>query len=191
MKEGTIKNNSFSSKLLRAIALTGVVLLASSSPYFGLALIKNLKRENKKKVWKRFYASLDYLNRRGYVQILDRGGGKLKVKITRMGEDRVKHFDPNSIRLQKQETWDGKWRVIIFDVPVNKNWNRQAFTNKLKELGFIMIQKSVWAYPYECYEEIMLLRKLYEIERFVTYFEAAEIEDERDWRGRFNLSVQT
>ena len=190
MKKGVIKNDSFSHKVLRAISLTGVVLLAATSPYFGLSLIRGFKKENKKKEWKKFYASLDYLNKRGYVKILGWEGDKIKVKITRMGEDRTKHFDPNSIELKKQENWDGKWRVVIFDVPIAKNWNRQAFTEKLKELDFVMIQKSVWAYPHECYEEIMLLRKFYGVERFVTYFEAVEIEDERTWRGRFNLKTQ-
>lgn len=190
MKSGVIKKNSVAVGVLKALALTGLVLVAASSPYFGLGLIKGFKKRGDRREWKKFYASLDYLNRRGYVKLLGREGEKIKVKITRSGEDVIKSFEIDKIYLKKQESWDGKWRVIIFDVPIEKNPKRRAFTDKIKELGFIMIQKSVWAYPHECYEEIMLLRKFYGIQKFVSYFEAIEIEDEREWRGRFNLANQ-
>ncbi len=167
--------------------MAGVVALAATSPYFGLNLIRGFKKHNDKKAWRKFYASLDYLNRRGYVRILERGTNKLKVKITRMGEDVVREIDVDSLELKKQGNWDGKWRVVIFDVPVKQNRSRLAFSDKIKELGFVMVQKSVWAYPYECYEELMILRKYFNVERFVSYFEATEIEDEREWRGKFNL----
>lgn len=179
-----------SKKILRGLGITGAVALAATSPYFGLSLIRGFKKHNDKKSWRKFYASLDYLNRRGYVRILERGTNKLRVKITRMGEDAVRELDIDNLELKKQENWDGKWRVIIFDVPVAKNKYRLAFTDKIKELGFVMIQKSVWAYPYECYEELMILRRFYNIERFVSYFEAIEIEDEREWRGKSNLKNQ-
>ena len=178
---------SLAKQILRGLGIAGAVALAATSPYFGLSVIKGLKKHNDKKVWRKFYASLDYLNRRGYVRILERDTNKLKVKITKMGEDIVKELDVDELRLKKQENWDGKWRVVIFDVPVKHNRNRLAFSDKIKELGFVMVQKSVWAYPYECYEELMILREYFNIERFVSYFEAVEIEDEREWRGRFNL----
>ncbi|MDO8591304.1 MAG: hypothetical protein Q7R60_00020 [bacterium] len=181
---------SLAKKILRGIGLAGLLVVAASSPYFGLNLIKGFKRSNDKKEWRKFYASLDYLNKRGYVRVLEKSDGRLKVKITRKGEDQIKEFDIDSLELKKQENWDGKWRVIIFDVPVAKNKFRLAFTDKIKDLGFVMIQKSVWAYPYECYEELMILRKYFNIEQCVSYFEAMEIEDERDWRGRFNLKHQ-
>lgn len=190
MKAGSIKKKSMAIKVLKAIALGGLAVVAATSPYFGLSLIRGFKKRGDRQEWKKFYASLDYLNRRGYVQLLERDGHKIKVKITRKGEDVVKNFDIDELILKKQEKWDDKWRVIIFDVPVSKSHNRRAFTDKIKELGFVMIQKSVWAYPYECYQELMLLRKFYGVEKFVSYFEAIEIEDEREWRGRFNLANQ-
>ena len=52
-----------------------------------------------------------------------------------------------------------------------------------------MVQKSVWAYPYECYQEIQIARKFFEIEKHVSYLEAVNIEDELDWRGKFNLET--
>ncbi len=178
-------------RIIKGVALAGLVVVAASSPYFGLSLIKGLRRANDRKAWQKFYNSLNYLNRRGYVRILGRSHGSIKVKITKSGEAVVEELDIDSMVLKKPARWDGKWRVIIFDVPVSKNRNRLAFSERIKELGFIMVQKSVWAYPYECYDELMILRKFYGIEKYVSYFEAVEVEDELDWRGRFNLRAMS
>jgi len=183
------KRNSLATTILKKIALAGLVVMAASSPYFGLGLITGLGRHSSRKTWRKFYASLNYLDRRGYVEISDKnsGNGKVKVKITRMGEKIVDRLNTESLKIPKKDVWDGKWRVVMFDIPNTKSRNRLAFTEKLKELGFIMVQKSVWAYPFECYKEVAILRKFYEIEKFVTYVQAIEVEDELDWRGKFNL----
>jgi len=164
-----------------------MVALSATSPYFGLNLIKGFEKYNDKKAWRKFYHSLYYLNRRGYVKILDSDNGNVRVKITNRGETIVKELDIDALTLKELDNWDGKWRIIIFDVPNTKSKNRLAFTERIKSLGFIMIQKSVWAYPVECYEEVMILRKFYEIEKYVTYLEVIEVEDEINWRGKLNL----
>jgi len=183
--------NRLAKKILKGIGIVGLITLSATSPYFGLSLIKGFNKENKKKDWRRFYLSLNYLNRRGYVRILERNAQGMKVEITRKGKKIVREFDIDSLKLKKQENWDGKWRVIAFDVPVSKNQNRRAFTEKIKELGFIMVQRSIWAYPFECYEELMMMRKFYGIEEYVSYFKAVEVEDEIKWRGIFNLKSPT
>ena len=181
------KKNSLAIRILKGIGYTGLVFLAASSPFFGLNMIRGIKQHNDRKAWRKFYESLRYLDRRGYVKILDRNDGGIRVKITHKGETIIKELDVDLMELKKQDSWDGKWRLIIFDVPTTKNRNRLAFSGKLKELGFIMVQKSVWAYPYECYEELITLRKFYDIEKYATYLEVSHVEDELDWRGRFNL----
>ena len=50
--------------------------------------------------------------------------------------------------------WDKKWRIIIFDIPQEKHIARVRFRNKLKSLGCVMIQKSVFVFPYPCHKEI-------------------------------------
>lgn len=50
--------------------------------------------------------------------------------------------------------WDGKWRIVMFDIPHERQKQRHIFRAKLKDLGFQMLQKSVFAIPYQCGEEI-------------------------------------
>ena len=182
-----MKRESLAKDILRGIAIAGMAVVAASNPYFGIYALRALKREYKRKQWRQFYHSLHYLDRRGYVKILKVEDQGIHVQITRKGTRVAKRFDIGNLKLKRQTTWDNKWRVIVFDVPVEKNKHRLAFTEKLKELGFALIQKSVWAYPYECYEEIMLIRSFYGIQQHVTYFEAVNVEDEGKWRAKFKL----
>ncbi|OGN04437.1 MAG: CRISPR-associated endonuclease Cas2 [Candidatus Yanofskybacteria bacterium RIFCSPHIGHO2_01_FULL_44_17] len=190
MTRPKIRKKSFAVKILKAVGAAGLVLVAATNPYFGLSVISGLKKHYDKKAWRKFYHSLDYLNRRGYVQILGEKDGQLKIKISQKGEDVLECVNIDQMELPKLGEWDGKWRLVMFDVPNYKSKNRLAFTEKLKALGFIMVQKSVWAYPVECYKEVVVLRKFYEIEKYVTYISTTEVEDELDWRGKFNRRHQ-
>ncbi len=50
--------------------------------------------------------------------------------------------------------WDKKWRVVIFDIPQELHNKRNRFRKRLKLLGFYRIQKSVFAFPYPCENEL-------------------------------------
>lgn len=50
--------------------------------------------------------------------------------------------------------WDKKWRLIIFDIPSELNNKRDILRRRLKYMGFIMLQRSVFAIPYPCEEEL-------------------------------------
>ncbi|MBI4008672.1 transcriptional regulator PaaX, partial [Candidatus Roizmanbacteria bacterium] len=42
------------------------------------------------------------------------------------------------------EKWDGKWRIVIFDIPEVNKRIRQVLRETLKVLEFWPLQKSVW-----------------------------------------------
>ena len=50
--------------------------------------------------------------------------------------------------------WDKKWRLVIFDIPRELNIKRDSLRRRLKYIGFIMIQRSVFVFPYPCEEEL-------------------------------------
>lgn len=128
------------------------------------------------------YDSLLYLNRRGYVHF------QTFLKPTIKGKRLLKVIELLNVTLPRPATWDGKWRMVIFDVPNDKNNKRIAFKDKIKSLGFQMIQRSVWMYPYECGKEIDQLRTFYEIRDHVTFAVVSEIEDDAELKKRFNLA---
>ena len=179
-----VRKNSFAIQILKGIGIAGMVLVAVSNPYFGRNMIRALEKEFDRR---KFFKSLQYLKSRGYVRILSDSPKGMKVEITRAGERVVKHVDITALKLFSPPTWDQKWRVIVFDVPNYKSKNRAAFREKIKELGFQLVQKSVWVYPHESREAIMILRKFYDIEDYVTYLETTHSEDEDKWLRNFHM----
>jgi Phenylacetic acid-responsive transcriptional repressor len=54
-------------------------------------------------------------------------------------------------------SWDGRWRLVIFDVPMARNAHRQRLRRYLRERGFGFLQKSVWITPDPLKQERELL----------------------------------
>lgn len=171
--------------LLKAIGTAGAIVAVLALPGLGI-VVREIQKSKEREERKRAYQSLQYLRRRGHVTLKYLSDGKLKVKLTRKGNSIVKQLEIKQLTISRPPVWDNIWRIIIFDVPNWKSKNRQAFTDRLKHLGFMMIQKSVWVYPYPCHGEIMILRKYYDIERHVVYLETAYVEDEHLLRQRFS-----
>jgi DNA-binding transcriptional regulator PaaX len=48
---------------------------------------------------------------------------------------------------------------VIFDISTKKRREHEVFRRKIKEMGFLQLQKSVWVFPYRCEDEILFLAK--------------------------------
>jgi phenylacetic acid degradation operon negative regulatory protein len=53
--------------------------------------------------------------------------------------------------------WDGRWRLVLFDVPVARNSHRKRLRRYLHERGFGCLQGSVWITPDPMEEEQQIL----------------------------------
>ncbi|MCL5090630.1 MAG: hypothetical protein M1514_01325 [Patescibacteria group bacterium] len=69
------------------------------------------------------------------------------LRLTSSGKEKIQR-QFSFLRFQKQK-WDGKWRLVIFDIKERYRKDRDLLRIKLKELGFGMIQESVWLSPYD------------------------------------------
>lgn len=48
-------------------------------------------------------------------------------------------------KLLEDNNWDGKWRLVIFDIPEKHKKLRNVFRARLRQWQFVPWQKSVWA----------------------------------------------
>ena len=48
---------------------------------------------------------------------------------------------------QWKRAWDGRWRLVLFDVPVSRNGQREKLRRYLRSHGFGCLQGSVWISP--------------------------------------------
>lgn len=88
-----------------------------------------------------FYQLIWRLRKEGFIEkTKDLDQNKIILKLTEKGQDYLKI--ENAL---KNENWDGKWRLVIFDIPESKRRLRNTLRQKLKEWGFKYWQKSLWA----------------------------------------------
>lgn len=53
--------------------------------------------------------------------------------------------------------WDGRWRLVLFDVPTTQNSHRVRLRRYLRDKGFGYLQKSVWITPDSLDDERQIL----------------------------------
>jgi phenylacetic acid degradation operon negative regulatory protein len=53
--------------------------------------------------------------------------------------------------------WDGRWRLVLFDVPTAQNTHRARLRRYLRDKGFGYLQNSVWITPDSVEEERQIL----------------------------------
>jgi phenylacetic acid degradation operon negative regulatory protein len=58
---------------------------------------------------------------------------------------------------QWRRSWDGKWRVVLFDVPTAQNTQRERLRRYLRAKCFGYLQNSVWITPDPLEEELELI----------------------------------
>lgn len=73
--------------------------------------------------------------------------GEVYLRLTTAGKEKTIR-DFSIFFLQKQK-WDRKWRIVIFDIAEVSRRIRDLLRLKLKELGFGMLQESVWITPHD------------------------------------------
>jgi len=115
--------------------------------------------------------SIRRLREKGFIDFVDQG--KLVFKITDLGRDALGFYN-------RESEWDGRLRIVIFDVPLDKGKVRKALRRKLKEWGFKMWQQSVWITKRDITEKMRNLIKQLGMDRWVAVFESDNfIVDER------------
>ena len=167
--------------VLASIALSGVVAVAAVVPNI-LSLLPR-RRFNSRKIQK----ALAGLKHRGFIEVIREKDGKEVVRIISKGETKVREFELDALVIRKPWRWDKKWRIIIFDIPNKYRNAREALRDKIKELGFHQLQKSVWVHPYPCEEEIMFVADTFNIVPFVEILESKIILNEGKVRKFFDL----
>ncbi len=71
---------------------------------------------------------------------------------------------------EKQKRNDGKWAMIIFDVPQKHPKARNLLKSILTNLGYKLLQQSVWVTPYNVSKTTEELLQLHDLERYVKVF---------------------
>lgn len=119
----------------------------------------------------------------GRVKVVTKDGRHI-LELTKSGQKAL-----GRARLMKAKPckWDGKWRLVSFDVWEKSRGKRDLLRNELREFGFVQLQKSLWIYPHSCEDFIILLRTDMHFGKNIRYIVAEKIEGDISFRKHFNI----
>lgn len=96
----------------------------------------------------RLVQAIKRLREKGFIEFINEE--KLILKLTDEGfnfqiKEKIKTSD---------DKWDGKWRLVVFDIPEKRRTARDLLRIRLKEWGFRQLQKSIWICKKDCTQVI-------------------------------------
>ncbi len=120
--------------------------------------------------------SLYYLKQRGDIELIQQGNDYL-MKITQKGRKKIQKMRLGTLAIKRPSFWKGRWWLVLADIP-SKPFRSRAdlFRNKLKELQFYPLQRTVWVYPFDPRDEVDFISAFYNLERFVTCMEVSKMD---------------
>lgn len=172
--------------LLGMAMVCGVLVVAAVAPniFSAFGRLQGHRRYfDKKRLRERVY----YFKRRGYIETSKNEDDTLEIKLTELGKEQVVKRALGDLKILPQEQWDGIWRIVVFDVPEKNRWARDGIRQSLKRMGFYQLQKSTFAFPYPCREEVEFLARLYDRSNYIRFIETKAISYDDDLRDYFSL----
>ena len=140
-------------------------------------------RRIRKMAHKDYYNTVLQLKKRGVVSIQNKAG-KNFIALTQKG---VLEILLQKANVQKQKNWDGKWRVLVFDIPEDAHLQRDRLRRLLKRYGFLKLQASVFIHPYSLNREAIAYLKESGLDRYIRILKVEEIDSDADLRKKFGL----
>lgn len=173
------------SSLLREIFKTAKTSPNSSIDFFTELVFDNLpplvKSDLRKNGGKDELLRLVYYSRqRGFVNVDN--------SLTTKGHKRLLNLDFERISLD--DSWDGKWRIVIFDIPQEHNSDRDKIRRLIKSVGFIQLQQSVWFHPMPTEDKVKEIQNAYDSATEIIYLEVNSISTSRNLLAEYRAAVR-
>ncbi len=183
------KRTRVETAILGTLALTGLAAFAVMAPN-ALRLLQNVvpdlrptsqKQSIKRAIGRLIQQGLVHKQQGGYV-------------LTKKGTDRLaahtRFVTPQAVRGSRGKKWDGKWRVVAFDVKESRRHVRDELRGLLVSAGFVKLQDSVWVYPFQCDEVIALMKFHLRLGYDLIYMIVDAIEGDAWLRDHYSLPKQ-
>lgn len=183
-----IDQESNSGKIIRALGMgIGIAVSLSNrrrSYQISKILVKEIFGLNKKPK-----NISNYFSRLRKQKLIDfkKNGCFQKIILTENGREVFLRFNYENMDIKIPKIWDRNFRIIVFDIPEKKKSARDSLREKMKELGCIRFNDSVWVYPYPCQKEIDFIANYWGIGKYVHFILARDITNRDLLEKAFNL----
>lgn len=171
--------------------LGGVALGLSPSPRQYFRTLRKLRKEWNKINQDNFNRSFRRLSQEKLIEEKILPDGSFKLVLTKKGKLEAKKLSllGSSIKFKKPKRWDGKWRIVLFDIPERDRAFRDILREHLRELKFFKLQHSVFVSPYPFEKPILDLVSLYSAGPYVRVVTASYIDNASKIKNHFFKSV--
>lgn len=116
---------------------------------------------------KKFSQLIYYLKRNNYIKA-ESLKSKKAIILTKKG---ISNVLKTSFKVEKRaKRKDGRWIMLIFDIPAKYGKSRNLLRSILYNLGYTMFQQSVWITPYDVAEKTEKLLQFYSLDKFIRIF---------------------
>ena len=188
----SFKHNELRQIVLAALGIGVIIGGTLVTPNFPIilsniiTLIKDFKKKDISR--KRVNRVLQNLEKKEIIY-LEKKGDEVYVHLKNFFHPTILKYSLKAIfDLKKRDKkWQGKWYLVMFDVPEIQRNKRVYLRKFLKQIGFYPYQKSVYVFPFECEEEISLIKKIVEGGKYMSYIVADKIEHESEAKIYFQL----
>jgi len=178
-----IRRSKINSAIVGTLAVAGGLTVALLAPNLAATLGKALLKPYERQGMNR---SLSRLLKYGYVEFKIEHGKK-RLHLTQKGEKYAALIGEGKLVPKRPKHWDGKWRILIFDIQEKRRNVRNAIRATLTNLGFRRLQDSVWIYPYDCEDLITIIKADLRAGKDVLYIVADAIELDAPLKSQFGL----
>ena len=166
---------------------TGLALGFSHSPNQHFKILKELGKEWQNINRQTLERSVKILYLSQIIEEKYNKDGTLTMILSNKGRKHALRYNLEKIKIKKQTKWDKKWRIVIFDVPINLRKVRDSIRYHLRNLDFYELQHSVFIHPFPCLDEIEFITEFYNAKKFVRFIQADFIDNELHLKQKFNL----
>ena len=169
------------------LLLGGVALGLSGSPKTYFRIIGEMKKEWQKINRNSLRRAIQSLYKSKLVEVMPNKDNTSTFILSEKGKRLALTYNLNKIQLSVPKNWDGKWRIVMFDVPEKLKKLREILRYHLRTMGFLELQKSVFVHPSDCQKEIEYLIEFHNIRRFVRFLVVESIDTELHLKQRFGM----
>lgn len=154
---------------LEEVASGAKFVFQAKRSLYELANLTNpiFEKYRQEKSEKQFNWLVKYLKQHNYIKAKN-VQGKEAIMLTKKGINKA--LMASFMADEKPKRKDGKWIMIIFDIPQKHQKARLLLRSILKNSGYKMFQQSVWVTPFDVSEKTEELLQHFNLDEYVKVF---------------------
>ena len=174
-------------KKILLFLMGGLALGLSGSPSRYFRILKVIGKEWKAIEQDSLRRAIRSLYRSRLITCKENVDGTVTLVLTKAGRGKILIYKLDEIVIKKPPKWDGKWRLVTFDIPEHLKAARDTLRSRLRQIGMIELQKSVFIHPYPCDDEVDFLIEFYDLRPYVRLVLAESLDNELHFKSKFKL----